>query len=117
MKDNKLEVGDVLYESNRWHGLVKHVITRLTPTTALAGETRKYKIELITGYQGLSGNIIGQYGSDRLETDDLKAEYKLQQLRVYAHRLKDKFNVMTLNEKQLNEFITFAKPLSELVKI
>ena len=34
MKDNLLEVGDVLYDNDRWNGIERMVVTALTPKRA-----------------------------------------------------------------------------------
>lgn len=115
MKDNKLEVGDVLYEYSRWHGLVKHVVDRLTPTTAISG-SEKYKIELLR-QDKIAAKLIGEYGHHYLETEKLKEQYLLQETRRYADRLVKKIDVHKLTKQQLDSLIKFIKPLAELVPV
>lgn len=119
MKDNKLEVGDVLYEYRRWGGLAKHTIVRLTPTTAVTESGRKYKIEVKEDYgfdrknKYFVAKIIGEYGNDKLETEELKEGYRILELRAKASFLLSKVRVDIMSNEEIVKFIDFCKSLNQ----
>jgi hypothetical protein len=79
MKDNKLEVGDILY--NIQYGVIQDVvkIDRLTPKMAFSG-FRKFNIELINSKAKLIGGSGFSPVFYHLETDVLKHKYKKNKL-------------------------------------
>lgn len=101
MEKKLLEVGDVLYCNDRWQGLVRIVIDKVTNKQAMAG-TKKFYRELLT--MG-SARCLGQFGSMKLETPELKAEFQLQNLRRKADRLLKSYKVQDLPTEKLLEII------------
>lgn len=79
MKDNKLEVDDILY--NIQYGGIQDIvkIDRLTPKMAFSG-FRKFNIELVNGKAKLIGG--GDFSTIfyHLETEELKLKHKKNKL-------------------------------------
>ena len=104
MKDNKLEVGDVLYTNDRWHGVRKSVIDRVTATTAISGAS-KFKIDVVEHGSGLSVRMIGSYGYAYLETDEYIREFRLKQKRNTLYRKLKDLDIYAIDESRIDEIL------------
>lgn len=98
MKDNVLEVGDILYDRERFSsGLIKFTVERLTPKQAVLTNGRKVKKELADSYYGgLHASQIGEYGHMEFGTPELNQEYKDQTIRRNLKRRLAEINVKDL---------------------
>lgn len=98
MKDNMLEVGDILYDRERFSsGLIKCTVERLTPKQAVLKGGSKVKIELTESYYGeLHASKIGDYGHMEFGTPELNQEYKDQTIRRNLKRRLSEINVKDL---------------------
>lgn len=119
MKDNKLEVGDVLYVDS-WRGtLQRHTVTRVTPSQAMCktenyvGDIYETKFKREISADGKTVREIGG-GFAYIETPEYicKWERKLAYDRVSA--LMTRFKPGLLTTDQLNKVYNFLKPLSQL---
>ena len=90
----------MLIESNRWQGLVKHTITRVTPKRA---HTDHYQLdrEIKNG----SVKIIGRYGGAEIATPELEARYKMQQMRRWVIKWMDEPELTDEQVKKMYKFI------------
>lgn len=99
MKDNMLEVGDILYDRERFSsGLIKYTVERLTPKQAVLNGGRKVKVELFNSHYGgeLHASSIGDYGYMEFGTLELNQEYKDQTIRRNLKRRLAEINVTNL---------------------
>lgn len=111
MEKEELQVGDVVYTYNQWHGLQRHIIERVTAKQAFSGYM-KFKREIEQLYRGKGVKNIGQYGSADVETEKIKAEYEEQVLRSKLGRTMDKIKTKELplsTVKKLLEILTDGK--------
>ena len=100
----QLEIGDVLYDYSRWQGLQRYVVDRVTDKTAFKGDSYKWKRELQHG----EARWIGDYGTAKLETEELKHKFMMQQLNNKAQSLHRTFYLHDdYTEEQLREMIAF----------
>lgn len=102
MKQNKLEVGDVIYERRYGELCAKHVIKRVTKTQAISS-TRKFK----RNYEG-ENVVIKTVGSQRwdsssfsFETPELKEEFR----KVWCSSVIKHFHLKKLDVDQLNQIV------------
>lgn len=118
MKDNKLEVGDVLYSSH-YHHLSKHVITRVTAKRAYSKTSPESNYEL-EYKRDVRGNYVDGYASTRggtLEREDIKSEYELQQAKTRVRSLLDSIQVSKLTMAQCASLIDFIHELKSEVTV
>jgi len=81
MKDNKLEVGDCLYEKGNYGGLTKYVVERVTPTQAILSYSKKCKRESRDGktFDIIDRSSWGPYCL-YLATPEMDEQYRRQSL-------------------------------------
>lgn len=112
---DKLKVGDVLYTVNRWYGLQRHVIERVTPKQAVSGNT-KFRIDILTFERSYGEQkeaaIIGEYGNAKLETPVLKAEYQLKLKRLKVYQLLKTLNPDKMGDALCDKFIELITSIS-----
>ena len=105
MEKELLEVGDVVYTNNRWHGLIKHVIERVTNKQSFSGHL-KINIQLISDGEGKRSKILGEsYSSVYLETDKLLKKYTEQQLRAKLRSKVSKLQYETIDIEKVKNLL------------
>lgn len=120
MKDNKLEVGDVVYKRNgSFHSyLSKHTVERLTTKWAIISGGIKVLNELKSDYSktSLEARLVGEYGYVTLENEDLKQQLREQGIRQKA---KKAFNSIKLDQITIEQCLllinhfTIPEPLNK----
>lgn len=110
MKDNQLEVGDVLYGWGRgsFGSIYRTKVVRLTPKQAIMENGTKVvnKLELKWIHDStLSARIVGEYGSLSVETAELKEEYRESQLRIKARNLINSISISKITLEQCEGLI------------
>jgi len=95
----ELEIGDVIYDRSTWSGLRRYVINKVTPKQAVSGTTRFNKA--ITGKML---NVIGG-GWAYLETEELKAEYLLQNSRRKLREIIRNINTEKLSQIEVDTIL------------
>jgi hypothetical protein len=120
MRDNKLEVGDRLYDYGRYGGVFKYEVVRLTPKQAVLNNGTKVHQELRKRSYGdrdeLRAQIIGEYNDLILENDETKTDFdnwiKSRKLKKVIERISwDKVPPEKLDEAiaALTPFINIAE--------
>ncbi len=107
-----LEVGDFLYTNRRFkQGLNKHIIDRVTNKRAFSGIMQFNRaIEFLS--LGHAVRIIGAYGVALVETDDLKNQYRVQELISKAQHLRSSYtNDLIKTEEAANKIIALYESL------
>jgi len=113
MKDNKLEIGDVLYttSSNYSNGgsIKKNTVNRLTSTQAHCDTGLKFRIQVYKHHSSdsYSTHQIGiEYASGTLANDKLNEKFELQKSkRTVSHNL-DTIKTWDLTLEECNEIIS-----------
>ena len=81
MKDNKLEVGDIIYAIDRSSITDKFTVERVTKTQAICNKNTKFRIE---PWESGRVKVIGETGwsitSYYLENDNLRQRFKKESL-------------------------------------
>jgi hypothetical protein len=119
MKNNLLEVGDVLYDTDRWHGIMQTKVVSLTPKRAKLDTGAYVEKELVTIYATdgrLGAKRIGDYGYRELETEQWKRRYERQELAKKARRHIENLSIGTLSNEQLELILSIKsenKPENE----
>lgn len=116
MKDNLLEVGDVVYVCARWGGWNQHKINKVTPKRATAGHIelhREVKTENHFGEERKVVRIVGEYGTAKLPTPEIEKEYKEEQLTLKAKRLSQNLNVTLLTIDQIKQLVTLLESFKQ----
>lgn len=118
MKDNLLEVGDVLFEYNQWRGLEKYIIDKTTPKQAKSGNSTFLKEVKTNGYRTgcLVARRVGEYGYAYLSTKELEDEFELQILKRKAYACLINVNSDLLSKEQCESVIALLTPLRDLSK-
>lgn len=113
MESKKLEVGDIIYETNRFHGLQQYRVERVTASQAIYrnGLDRcKRELSIIGGDAGnwATRKIGDAYQSVYLANEALDARYLIHQKRVKvvtAIEQLSKINTAKLSVQQLDVII------------
>jgi len=109
MKNNKLEIGDVIYQIDR-QGIINHIfkINRVTPTMAICGDVKfniKFKKDI--------NNPITRIGGI-----DFNSHYKLKTDKLYEQLWKQKYiSLIKLKTNNINLFKFNINQLKELNEI
>lgn len=121
-----LQIGDVVYDHDRWYGLQRYTIEKVTPKQAVYNNgTRRCNREVVCsrGFSNPEGTLIaskiGSYGSVELETPKLKAEYDLQQAKRTTAQLVEavgKISVKGMSKEQVETLNTLLKDVLEFGK-
>ena len=107
MKNNKLEIGDVLYVFGNY-GLIKYTIDRVTPTQAIAGNT-KFKIESIGNETfKIIGGSSWSASSAKIATPELDLRYKMAGLSSFI-----KAEINLIKNCDVTEIATIYKILKK----
>lgn len=111
MKDNKLEVGDIVF---RWHGtfdsyLQKYKVVRLTPKRAILKDGTQVDNNLTNGWQKeeLEAKIIGEgsYAHVTLSSPEMESKYKEQGIRRKAKEVLNNIKVKEISIEQCEALI------------
>ena len=102
MKDGKLEVGDVLY-TERFGTINKHKIERLTKTTAVSKEGKRFRINVNGEYVDIIGAGTWDCHFARIEDKQTKDRYDTAALRYKIEKAIPKLELDKL--KRINDIL------------
>ncbi len=112
MKDNKLEIVDILYDYGSWGHLSRFKVAKLTPKQAVLSNGDRCLIDVIeeSGYYDkgrLSARKIGSYGHYYLESDELKDQIIKQSREIKLKNLIRAFSIQNIPEEDYQKVIDF----------
>lgn len=110
MKDNKIEVGDVLYSYERY-SMRKYTVAKVTAKQAVLsnGDRCSNVVETHTDFKGVTNLLvkrIGKYGYYNLPTPAIEAEYHAQNRKNRLHNLLINIKLENIPAEDHNSLIT-----------
>jgi hypothetical protein len=106
-----LQVGDFVYGRDRWHGIQRCKIAKVTPKQAFTEGGTKLKREILNG----AASVIGEYGSLEIETPELLAKWRLKYKIKKAQNAIRLLQEMEVTEELADKVIAFYETIKPTV--